>query len=826
MENFKGLGVNSIYPWQSTCLLGPGLLTGEENLVYVAPTGGGKSLVSDVLMLKRIIEQPGKKGILVLPYVALVHEKLQWLRRLVAGVARKPLPDALSQSKSLWRGRGKDSIRVTGLVGGSRTRFSRQDTDIAVCTIEKANALINDAVMDGTAGDIGCVVLDELHMINDDSRGYILELLATKLLCLNHGGEGAQIVGMSATLPNADVLAKWLGGKFYISRYSPVPIEEYLVFDGGIYPASTAKEFYRTAAQLADQKERTEEPTQTRSQVERGRPEPVRLISPSQHPELKSSLLNEVVSLATETALSGYGVLVFCSSRAGCESDALIISQALPEPTPSSTPDPCSITERRAELLSELRSSATGLDPTLERTVLHGVAFHHAGLTIEEREIVTCAYDSGVLKVIVATCSLSAGINLPARRVILHGARMGRDLVAPSMLRQMRGRAGRKGKDEVGETYLCCAKSDLEEVAELMGAELPDVESCLAPEKRGIERALLEVIATRLATSTDDIQHYVKKTLLYHLTPRADMGPMIRNTVDKLIQQELIKLNGWGVYEPTMLGGTIVASSLTPEDGIFIHRQLERAIRGFALDGDMHVLYTFTPIQNTMVEVNWKVFRQEIEKLDEPSVRVLGLVGIKPSLINKLAFGGQLLDKSAEEQETARVYRRFYAALQLRDLCNEMPVYQVAKKYSIPRGAVQNLARACHGFAAGLVKFCERMGWGALAAALDHMSDRLKAGAKSDLLALAKVTFVKSRTARIFWDNGLKSVGRLAESSVEEIMAVLVLAQPKKLRLDGDDEEKYQRKLKVKAEIVQKSAHNIWEAECRAEAEEGLEGME
>jgi replicative superfamily II helicase len=57
-----------------------------------------------------------------------------------------------------------------------------------------------------------------------------------------------------------------------------------------------------------------------------------------------------------------------------------------------------------------------------------------AGLTTEEREIIAKAYDDGILKVIVATCSLSTGINLPARRVILHGARMGRDLVAPSML--------------------------------------------------------------------------------------------------------------------------------------------------------------------------------------------------------------------------------------------------------------------------------------------------------------------------------------------------------------------------------------------------------
>jgi replicative superfamily II helicase len=57
-----------------------------------------------------------------------------------------------------------------------------------------------------------------------------------------------------------------------------------------------------------------------------------------------------------------------------------------------------------------------------------------AGLAMEERERVAETYDKGILKVIVATCSLAAGINLPARRVILHGARMGRDLVGPSML--------------------------------------------------------------------------------------------------------------------------------------------------------------------------------------------------------------------------------------------------------------------------------------------------------------------------------------------------------------------------------------------------------
>lgn len=59
-----------------------------------------------------------------------------------------------------------------------------------------------------------------------------------------------------------------------------------------------------------------------------------------------------------------------------------------------------------------------------------------------------------------------------------------------------------------------------------------------------------------------------------------------------------------------------------------------------------------------------------------------------------------------------RVYARFYLALQLRDLCNESPIHAVAKKYDVPRGAVQNLAQASEGFAAGMIKFCQYMNWG------------------------------------------------------------------------------------------------------------------
>lgn len=138
VENFSKLGIKSIYPWQSECLLRSGALGGDCNLVYTAPTGGGKSLVADILMLKKVIEEPEAKALLVLPYVALVQEKLSWLRKAVEGITKNVPPGQSDQRPTVWRKKGdEDHVRVVGFFGGSRPQATWRDTDIAVCTIEK-----------------------------------------------------------------------------------------------------------------------------------------------------------------------------------------------------------------------------------------------------------------------------------------------------------------------------------------------------------------------------------------------------------------------------------------------------------------------------------------------------------------------------------------------------------------------------------------------------------------------------------------------------------------------------------------------------------------
>jgi len=201
----------------------------------------------------------------------------------------------------------------------------------------------------------------------------------------------------------------------------------------------------------------------------------------------------------------------------------------------------------------------------------------------------------------------------------------------------MRGRAGRKGKDEIGETYLCCRKGDLEDVVELMHADLPHVSSGLTTDKHRIQRALLEVISIKLVNSRESIDDYMKNTLL-NVAGNSDSSTEehVDNSLQDLLRLGFIERDEFDSFTATQLGKAVVASSLDPEDGAFVHREMQRTLRAFVMDGEMHILYTFTPVQELSMSVDWQVFRSEMEALDESGLRVMTFLGLKPTMINRM----------------------------------------------------------------------------------------------------------------------------------------------------------------------------------------------
>lgn len=87
-----------------------------------------------------------------------------------------------------------------------------------------------------------------------------------------------------------------------------------------------------------------------------------------------------------------------------------------------------------------------GLDSVLERTISYSVAFHHAGLTFDERDIIESAFCRSAIRVIVATSTLSSGVNLPARRVIIRTPMFFHKPMCSLTYKQMIGKGGRMGK--------------------------------------------------------------------------------------------------------------------------------------------------------------------------------------------------------------------------------------------------------------------------------------------------------------------------------------------------------------------------------------------
>lgn len=142
-------------------------------------------------------------------------------------------------------------------------------------------------------------------------------------------------------------------------------------------------------------------------------------------------------------------------------------------------------------------------------------------------------------------------------------------------------------------------------------------------------------MATRLATNGESLNDYMKNTLMYCSTDHDELTEMVRTALDELEKSELVHRSGTE-YSATLLGQAIVASALTPEDGLFVYRELRRALQAFVMDGEMHVLYLFTPVQGAETSINWQIFGNEVERLDESNLRVLNFVGLKPLTIIKL----------------------------------------------------------------------------------------------------------------------------------------------------------------------------------------------
>lgn len=158
-----------------------------------------------------------------------------------------------------------------------------------------------------------------------------------------------------------------------------------------------------------------------------------------------------VGQMCIETITEGSAVIVFCPSKDWCETLSLHVAGLIYRlgklKSPLGEKIRSQINMRNIQdLKTHLKNSPAGLDSVLEKAISYGVAFHHAGLTFDERDIIENGFKNGSLRAIIATSTLSSGVNLPARRVIIRTPLFGGNQMSALTYKQMIGRAGRFGK--------------------------------------------------------------------------------------------------------------------------------------------------------------------------------------------------------------------------------------------------------------------------------------------------------------------------------------------------------------------------------------------
>ncbi|XP_074486262.1 DNA polymerase theta isoform X1 [Sebastes fasciatus] len=746
LERYQKHGVTHMFEWQAQCLMVGQVLQGG-NLVYSAPTSAGKTLVSELLMLKRVLETK-RKALFILPFVSVAKEKMHYLQ-------------------SVFEEAG---VRVEGYMGSTSAAGGFKALDVAVCTIEKANSLINRLIEEDNMALLGMVVVDELHMVGDSGRGYLLELLLTKIRYIaqkqNTTGslsEGVQIIGMSATLPNLSLLASWLGAELYQTDYRPVPLHEHLKVGCNIYDKSLSV---------------------------------VRQFTPALHVKGDD---DHIVSLCYETVREGRSVLLFCPSKNWCEKLADSIArefynirhtdrQGEAEPQPV-----CLDREGLVDVVAQLRRTPAGLDPILQRTVPWGVAFHHAGLTFDERDVLEGAFRQGMVRVLAATSTLSSGVNLPARRVIIRTPTFNGHLLDPLTYKQMAGRAGRQGVDTTGESVLVCKEAERQKGISLLTGALQPISSCLVRrEGEGVTtsmlRAILEIIVGGVASTPQDVKSYALCSLLAASMTRDGKKESNEETnkgaieacVEWLMENEFISIQKDGQEErycPTQLGGATLSSSLSPPEALGIFADLQRAMKGFVLENDLHILYLITPLYAEWTTIDWYQFFCLWEQLSSSMKRVAELVGVQEGFLAR-SVGGKIVAKTEKQRRQMAIHKRFFTTLVLQDLVNEVPLGTVASKYNCNRGQLQSLQQSASTYAGMVTVFCKRLGWHNMELLLSQYQTRLSFGVQRELVDLVRVSLLNATRARALYAQGLCTVAELARATVADVEKALRNAVP------------------------------------------------
>ncbi len=571
--------------------------------------------------------------------------------------------------------------------------------DIIVMTYEKFDSVQRHEA--AWLGQLTLLVLDEVHYVGDPYRGPTLEMAVSKFM---HDNDDARRIALSATITNLEEVASWLDAVPLRVNWRPVPLRVAMYHAGHLI---------------------------------------------FQDGEIEPLPGEGVLPLVLRSLESGGQVIVFYNRRIDAVSWAEKLSSKL-------NLDGVELEELVDGGLGGYSSSK--LVERLSLTMKRGVAFHHAGLPFELRKAVERAFRSGEISVITATPTLAAGVNLPARTVIISSyMRFDRKLgrMAPISIMefwQMVGRAGRPKYDPYGEAFVVVgSERDAERVFKRYLSSEPEPIASSLYDISQLRNHVLALIASWGYMSRSDLDEIFKKTLLYIQGGSRLLERSLPYVLSSL-EREGFLVSEYDGYEATPVGKRVSELYVDPSSAYLMIQSLDELDRRFN-SGDsieLPVLHLISMVPDMPRVSLQRGSRSVLEGVLEELDLLLPIEEIPVSSMNELL------------QITK-------AALSLKLWIEGLTEGDIEEKVGIEPGDLRGLAETgawlCYAFSeiTRLLRKRKLADW------LNILSMRLKHGTPEEMLQLVSIRGVGRMRAKVLFEAGYKTVKDIAEATPREL---------------------------------------------------------
>ena len=570
-----------------------------------------------------------------------------------------------------------------------------EKSNILILTNEKMDSIIRHGAE--WIDEIGLVISDEVHLIGDESRGPTLEMILTQLKLLD---TTPQLVGLSATITNSDEIADWLSCKLVKNDWRPVPLSEG-VCDAGKVIMNNGKTF-----------------------------------------EIERSLRGLPIDLGIQSVQEGGQSLVFAETRTRSKSLATKAADAISQILKES--DLKDLEKTSKKILSENEHSE--LVKTLSVLVKKGVAFHHAGLNQNCRQIIEKEFRKGTIKLLSSTPTLAAGVNLPARRVVIsninrYNAKVGANRpISILEYKQLCGRAGRPQYDNCGESIIV-GNGNTDDLIDYYVNGEPEPITSKITDDRSLRTHVLSVVVTNPGIKKEEILEFFLQTLGGLQSRKATIKFAIDISLRFLSSEYLIIKKG-DRYAATEFGKKTSMLYIDPLTATY--------------------------------------FRDAIENVSQDRYHTFGFLHLisnceeffpKFSLRNKDYESASLLieNNSSELLEPISEYDCSRSLLALHAWITETSELFMSDRLAIESGDMHRMTETANWLTYCLREISKHVDRADLLEELDDLRKRIVYGIREELLDLVRVKGIGRVRARILFKHGIKDLSDLAKIPVNKL---------------------------------------------------------